>query len=204
MTPQIIRLILLLISLYFPCTVFADSLTGTLSVDSILYSGPDKQSAVITTLPGNSEVVIEHRQGSWYRVATQSPARTGWVRSYNVQIEPDTNWLTRLKRVITGSDPAETTTMATIGIRGLGPGDIRKARPDYRELKKLDQYRTGIEEGLQYAASVPLSSNEIAWFDEEAVTDASIEGESAGGLGETLDSAVEGLKGLFGGSGDGE
>jgi len=209
MTMRTGRIITLVISLCLLYPVFAASGTGTgtgtLSVDTVLYSGPDQQSAVITALPNGSEVSIEQRQGSWYRVVTQSPAHSGWVRSYDVQVNPDVNWLARLKRVIAGNDSAETTRMTTIGIRGLGPGDIRKARPDYRELGKLDEYRMGIEQGLQYAAAIPLMSNEVAWFDAEAVTGTTAAGAdggdkgSGGGLGKSLDNAVKGLKGFFGG-----
>ena len=174
-----LKLILLFIGLFSLGLVTAASQTAKLSVDSQLYSSSSQQSSVVATLKQGTELTIEQRKGGWYQVKDAS-GQTGWVRSYDVQMDAGGNWFSRLKRVIAGGYSTESGGSATIGIRGLGPGDVKKATPNMAELGKLENYKVSLSQGKQYAASVPLTSKHVAYLEPITKT-ASSSSDSSGG-----------------------
>lgn len=187
-------------------SAFADPEKATVTVVSNLYTAANSQSTILNSIKAGTEVTIERRQGAWYRVHSDTFPQSGWLRSFNVQINPNINWFNRFKRVLAGGYSTDSGATATIGIRGLGPGDVKKAAPNYQEVAVLDSYGVNLQQGMQYAATVPLYTNEIAYY----VSDNPLEkagktmGSAAKGLGNTFENAVEGIKGLFGGKKDEE
>ena len=203
------KIVLLIIALLFAQTVAAEQKSGLLTVDSSLYASPDVASSVSGQGKEGATVNILQRQGGWYQIKLAEPDIQGWVKSYDVQVNANINWMSRMKQLISGGYMTQPDTTSTIGVRGLGPGDVKKAAPDKTELKKLDKYRKDIAEGLAYASAIPLNSNEVDWLDEKHQTAGRqknlIEGAADGvgsvvdGIGDSVGGAVKGLKGLFGG-----
>lgn len=193
--------------------IFAQSQSAMIGVPTDLYSKPDKTSAVQTQLAEGTTITIHQRQGNWYQISSEGSSDKGWVRSYFVQKQSSEGWLQRMKRFMRGDNPAHSTAMATIGIRGLGPGDVKKAQPDPAELKKLESFKQDINAGLAYASSAPLKSQEISYLQANHVAESNkgllnkstdTIGDVADGVGKSLGGAVKGLKGLFGGKKDDE
>lgn len=158
-----VKFLILLLSIVGVTHVIAAAQTATMSVDSKLYTSSNMQSAVVANLAQGSKVTIQQRKGAWYEIKDEA-GKTGWVRSYDVQLKSSGNWFSRLKRVIAGSSAQQSNSSATIGIRGLGPGDVKKAKPNLKELEKLDTFKQSLNSGKQYAASVPLKSNQVAYL----------------------------------------
>ncbi len=159
-----VKFLLLLLGIAGVTLAIAAAKTASVSVDSKLYSSANLQSSVVATLKQGSSITIDSRKGGWYQVKTES-GESGWVRSYDVQIKSNTSWFSRLKRVIAGSSSQQSNASATIGIRGLGPGDVKKAQPNPQELAKLDNFKQTLSDGKKYASSVPLRSNNVAYFE---------------------------------------
>ena len=156
-------LFLLLVGLSF--NTMAEAEPGVVTVMSDVYSQPDRNTPAITTIPADAKVTILDRKGTWYRIEQQSPANIqGWIW-FNVQPESNLSWLERFRRVLKGGySTQESTAVATIGIRGLGPGDIRKATPDTNELGKLDRYQSDTSRARRMAGLVGLRSQPVAYL----------------------------------------
>ncbi len=160
---RIVKSIIVVLGLIGISQVIAAAESAKMSVDSKLYASSSIQSSVVANLSQGTDVTIDQRQGGWYQVS-DSTGQQGWVRSYDVQTEANGNWFSRLKRVIAGGYSSESNSTATIGIRGLGPGEVKKAAPNLSELAKLENYKISLSQGKQYAASIPLKSQHIAYL----------------------------------------
>ncbi|MEJ2093996.1 MAG: SH3 domain-containing protein [Gammaproteobacteria bacterium] len=134
-------------------------------MNSDIYIEPDRASTVMGNVPADAKVTILERKGTWYRIKQQSPANIqGWIW-FNVQPESNLSWLERFRRVLKGGySTRESTAVATIGIRGLGPGDIRKATPDTNELNKLDRYQSDTSRARRRAGEAGLRSQPVAYL----------------------------------------
>lgn len=156
-------LFLLLLGLSF--ITMAETEPGVVTVMSDVYSQPDRNTPAITTIPADAKVTILERKGTWYRIEQQSPANIqGWIW-FNVQPESNLSWLERFRRVLKGGySTQESTAVATIGIRGLGPGDIRKATPDTNELGKLDRYQSDTSRARRMAGAAGLHSQPVTYL----------------------------------------
>lgn len=195
---------LLLAALGVTQIVIAASSSAKMSVDSKLYSSSNLQSSVVANLKQGSDLTIVKRQGGWYQVKAAS-GQSGWVRSYDVQIDSGGNWFSRLKRVVAGGYSSQSNASATIGIRGLGPGDVKKAAPNPQEVTKLDSYKLTVNDGKQYAASVPLKANQVSYLGtNKAATSSgnnnsntSNNNQKQNSGGNALDGVGDALKGLF-------
>ena len=143
----------------------AETKRGMVTITSELYSQADKESTVTATVREDTEVTILEQSGIWYRVAPDFPAGSeGWIW-LNVQPQSNLSWLERFRRVLKGGySTQESTAVATIGIRGLGPGDIRKAAPDTNELGKLDRYQSDASRARRMAGLVGLRSQPVAYL----------------------------------------
>ena len=155
--------LLLIMGIFGLCQALIAAETATVSVDTKLYSSNSMQASVVAQLKQGAEVTIDQRKGGWYQIS-QASGKGGWVRSYDVQIASNASWFTRLKNVIAGGYSTQTNSSATIGIRGLGPGDVKKAAPNLGELAKLENHKASLTDGKMYAASVPLKANRVNYF----------------------------------------
>jgi hypothetical protein len=159
------HLCLFLLLAAFGFTAMAEAEPGVVTVNSDIYIEPDRASTVMGNVPADAKVTILERKGTWYRIKQQSPANIqGWIW-FNVQPESNLSWLERFRRVLKGGySTRESTAVATIGIRGLGPGDIRKATPDTNELNKLDRYQSDTSRARRMAGAAGLRSQPVAYL----------------------------------------
>jgi hypothetical protein len=159
------HLCLFLLLAAFGFTAMAEAEPGVVTVSSDIYIEPDRASTVTGNVPADAKVTILERKGTWYRIKQQSPTNVqGWIW-FNVQPESNLSWLERFRRVLKGGySTRESTAVATIGIRGLGPGDIRKATPDPNELNKLDRYQSDASRARRMAGAAGLRSQPVAYL----------------------------------------
>ena len=159
------HLCLFLLLAAFSFTAMAEIEPGVVTVSSDIHIEPDRASTITGNVPADAKVSILERKGTWYRIKQQSPANVqGWIW-FNVQPESNLSWLERFRRVLKGGySTRESTAVATIGIRGLGPGDIRKATPDTNELNKLDRYRSDTSRARRMAGAAGLRSQPVAYL----------------------------------------
>ena len=170
------NLALLLVCLCQVSTGAAD--TATVISDTPLYQRPSIESSILGSVKAGSQVETLARHGGWKQI---SRARTnGWVRSYQLRpgiISVDNNdtsgsggffsSLASLSRKASGlfsSDKRDYSfqSTATIGVRGLSEQQIKNARPDYAQLKKLQSFRSNKNTTRAFASNGKLKPIKLA------------------------------------------
>lgn len=149
-------------------------------------------STLYTLKPG-ANVSISQRSGGWQKVefnqqGSQSKTK-GWVRTYQVRenskgkkqaivqsdgeqgaIVSGFSYLSNKVSGLFGSrevTPEErSNVVATIGIRGLNETDLKEAKANPEELKKLDQFTSNKEKSAAFAKQVKLVSHKIEMLEE--------------------------------------
>lgn len=152
--------------------------TATIVTDSSLYQRPSMQAGVIRYLEAGTAVDINSRLGSWKKISINDDL-SGWVRSYQVRTGDFTtikqeqgsggfiSGLASLSRKVSGlfsnnnkKDYSFQPT-ATIGIRGLSEEQIKNAKADLNELKKMESFRSNKKNTRKYARKGNLKAIKI-------------------------------------------
>lgn len=102
----------------------------------------------VAPLPEGASLKVLERAGGWTRV--EAAGQQGWVRVFHLrfpvtaQAAPSSSGglLGGLTAALGGGrDSARGATLATTGIRGLSPEDLKNASPDAAALARLQSYR---------------------------------------------------------------
>jgi hypothetical protein len=101
----------------------------------------------VAPLPEGASLKVLERAGGWTRVDAEG--RQGWVRVFHLRFPVTTQAATESGGVLGnvtsalgfGRERTRSATVATTGIRGLTPEDLRNASPDTAALAKLQSYR---------------------------------------------------------------
>ena len=95
-----------------------------------------------------TEVKVVQRAGGWARV--EGGGMNGWVRVFHLRFPATTqaasssgfgSFFSSAAGAIGGRERTKTTTIATTGIRGLSPEDLKNANPDPAALRQMQSYR---------------------------------------------------------------
>jgi uncharacterized protein YgiM (DUF1202 family) len=101
----------------------------------------------LATLPENTAVKVISRGGSgWTQV--EASGQKGWVKAFHVRFATTIdksassggNPFSSLTSALSGRQ-SEKATIATTGVRGLSPEDLKNASPDGAALAKAQSYR---------------------------------------------------------------
>jgi SH3 domain-containing protein len=132
----------------------------------------------VATLPENTAVKVLARAGGWTRV--DAGGQNGWVRVFHLRFPTTVDssskassgggggFLSGVTSMLGGGrQTSQPTTIATTGIRGLSPEDMKNASPDAAALAKAQSYRADkpaaerfAREGKLTAVSVDYSQGE--------------------------------------------
>ena len=168
---QNLRLFRFVRALFSALTVWAISSAvnaepATIISDTSLYQRPSYQAPVVAPLANGSQVELVARQGGWKQVKTESSS--GWVRAYQVRsgvVNTDQqetssggffSGLAALSRKASGlfsSDRKDYSFQrtATIGVRGLSEEELKNARPDFDQVKRMETYRSKSKPAKKFA-----------------------------------------------------
>ena len=126
---------------------------------------------VLASLPENTELKVLARAGGWTRV--QASGRTGWVRVFHLRFPAtaDTSAGTGAQGLASGitsalgfgRDRSRTATIATTGIRGLSPEDLKAASPDEQALRRLQSFRADQAAAERFAREGRLQAVDVAY-----------------------------------------
>ena len=161
------------------CISSASAETATIVTDSSLYQRPSIQANVIQQLVAGTPANIDSRQGGWKQVSIDG-GLSGWVRSYQVRAgsfistekEQESGGffsaLASLSRKASGLFSSSKKkgysfqNTATIGVRGLSEEQIKNAKADLKQLKKMESYRTSKRKSQKYARQGHLSAIKVS------------------------------------------
>ena len=123
------------------------------------------EARTVATLPENTAVKVIGRGGAWTNVDANGQA--GWVRAFHlrfpVTIEKSSssgNPLSGISSMFGGSKPQQAT-IATTGIRGLSPEDLKNAAPDSAALAKAQSYRADKPTAERFAREGKLADVKV-------------------------------------------
>lgn len=134
---------------------------GTARKTSSLMKAPYRDAKTIGVLSTGAKVDILQTQGGWYRV--NSGKLNGWVRMLSIRRGEarkgggGTNDLVALATGRAGTGHVVSTT----GIRGLDEEELKLARFDEAELRKLDAYVASRTEAQDFARQGKLKARAV-------------------------------------------
>lgn len=124
-------------------------------------------AATVAQLPENTPVKVLARGGGWTQV--DAGGKTGWVRVFHLRF-PSTveagsgggSGLASLGSAFGfGGSSNRKANLATTGIRGLSPEDLKNASPNPAELQKLHSYRVDKSSAERFAREAKLAAVRI-------------------------------------------
>lgn len=142
-----IRRLLLAVAVWACAAAFAQDAAFTNRATELKdRAAPDART--LSTLAENTEVRVLARAGGWTRV--ESGGQSGWVRVFHLRFPASADtatptssggFLSGLSSMIGGRPRTQQATIATTGIRGLSPEDLKNASPDPQQLRRMQSYR---------------------------------------------------------------
>ena len=129
------------------------------------------EARALATLPENTAVKVLARSGGWTRV--EAGGQSGWVNVFHLRF-PTTvesksgggNPFSSVTSFLGGGRQTEkSTTIATTGIRGLSPEDLKNANPNPAALAKMQTYRADKPAAERYARDAKLAAVSVDYVE---------------------------------------
>lgn len=143
----------------------AGSLGATLK-ETPLKDKPFADAATLANLPARAAVDVLGRQGGWLRVTASG--KQGWVRMLNVRTGPP-GQASAGKEVqgvaaVASGRAGKGNIVATSGIRGLSEEELKTAKPNPGEFRKLDGFAVSEEKAREYAGRSGLVARSVPYL----------------------------------------
>ena len=119
----------------------------------------------LASLPGDTSVKVISRGGGWTKV--EANGQQGWVNVFHlrfpatVEKSSSSNPLSSLTGLFGGGRDQQKTTIATTGIRGLSPEDLKNASPDPAALARAQGYRADKSTAERFAKEGKLATASV-------------------------------------------
>ena len=122
------------------------------------------ESKTVAPLPENTAVKVIARQGGWTRV--EASGQQGWVRVFHLRFPATVQsgestgggTLAGLGASLGFGRSQQRTSLATTGIRGLSPEDLKNASPNPEALAKAHSYRADAAAAERFAREGKLTA----------------------------------------------
>ena len=121
----------------------------------------------VASLPDSTPVKVLARAGGWTRV--EAGGKQGYVRVFHlrfpaaVETSSSGSGLSSLSSFIGGNRRPTQATIATTGIRGLSPEDLKNASPDAAALAKAKTYRADKAAAERFAREGKLAAVNVEY-----------------------------------------
>jgi Bacterial SH3 domain len=155
--------IALLIALSAPLLAISAESGIAIKADT-LRAEPFADAKTVGNLSKNDALDILSKKGAWLQV--KSKKNTGWVRILSVKRGVTSGSGGQLKGAIDVATGRAGTgkVVSTTGIRGLSAEELKAAKFNEVEIKKLESYTLSAEEGQKFAAAGGLSPSKLAYL----------------------------------------
>ena len=137
--------------------------TGTVLKADSLRAEPFADAKTVTSLNKNDAVEILDKKGAWLQI--QKGKNKGWVRLLSVKRggASNSNQLGGAVDVATGR-AGTGKVVSTTGIRGLSAEELKAAKFNEAEMKKMESYAATIDEGNKFGNAGGLSQTKLAYL----------------------------------------
>lgn len=147
-------------TLLSPLAMAAD--TGTVLKTDQLRATAFSDGKVVGTVNKNDSVTILNKQGAWLQIKAGS--QTGWVRLLTVRRNGSGGSdVAGMVGVATGRSGTGKV-VSTTGIRGLSADDLKTAKFNEAETKKMESFAVSASEAQSFASGAGLRSQQYPYF----------------------------------------
>ena len=161
---KIYKLLPLLIVLLLPGISRAAE-SGTALKADIIRKEPYSDAQKAGNLTRGERLEIISKKGAWLQVKT--PKNSGWVRLLSVKRGSGKSANEAAGLLAVASGRAGTgQVVATTGVRGLNEEELKSAKYNAGEIKKLESYTQTAKQGQQFAQSGGLKAVHFAYLPE--------------------------------------
>jgi len=152
----------LLLALLMPAMSIAAELGTALKADTLRVE-PFSDAKTKGTIAKNETVEIISKKGAWLQIKTQK--NTGWVRIFSVKrgSASNTNQAKGVYDVASGR-ASTGKVISTTGIRGLSAEELKAAKFNEEEMKKLENFAVSAEDSQKFAKAGGLKTVQFAYL----------------------------------------
>jgi hypothetical protein len=126
-----------------------------------LRAEPFADAKTVGSINKNDSVEILTKKGAWLKV--KSKKSTGWVRLLSVKRGGASTSGSGLSDIASGRTGTGKV-VSTTGIRGLSAEELKAAKFNEDEMKKMESYQTSASDAKNYAAAGGLSANKMSYL----------------------------------------
>ena len=141
--------------------------TAQLARDSQLLAQPLTNAAVVTSAKAGATLTVESRDGAWAKVKT-GDGKSGYVRLFNLPTASGAQGDSGVGQLVSVFRTGASGTSVSTGVKGLSGEDLTDAKPDRKEVKKLDDFKVGEKDARLSATAQGLKEQDVAWLPEPA------------------------------------
>ncbi len=150
----------ILVALASPILALAGE-SGTAIKADVLRAEPFADAKTAGILNKNDAVNILGKKGAWLQVKSKSAS--GWVRILSVKRGGASGSSSSIADIASGR--AGTGKVAsTTGIRGLSAEDLKAAKFNEDEMKKMESHAVSASDAQKFASAGGLTSTQLAYF----------------------------------------
>jgi len=143
----------LLVLVLFAAPAFAQE-TGYAVRETEIKKEPFTDAQTVGTLAEKAQVKVLDRQNGWMRI--ESGTLSGWVRMLSIRMNSgQSSFASGLKSLFTVARTGSSGQTVTTGVRGLDKEDIKNAKPNPDEVKKLAGFAASRGDAEKFAAGNP-------------------------------------------------
>ena len=144
----------------FPLLALAGDAGTAIKMDS-LRAEPFADAKTVGSLNKNDSVEILTKKGAWLRV--KSKKTTGWVRLLSVKRGGASSSGSAISDVASGRTGTGKV-VSTTGIRGLSAEELKAAKFNEEEMKKMESYQTSAGDAQSYASAGGLKATKMPYL----------------------------------------
>ncbi|MCP4471697.1 MAG: hypothetical protein GY815_13615 [Gammaproteobacteria bacterium] len=176
------KIILCMLVLFISLGAFAQANPeGVMVRQATVYADASSASQAVGNLRAGVRVSVFDRKGGWKEIYSKQKAITGWVRVYQVregnyttqantpEQEDSRGFLAGLASFsrkasgfFTQDNSATSSSTATIGVRGLSEDEIKSAKADFRELKKMKKFASNRQRMSKFRTRGSLKASKVS------------------------------------------
>ncbi len=150
----------LLIALGINFHAFAGEAGTALKAD-VLRAEPFADAKTVGNINKNDTLDIIAKKGAWLQVKNKT--KTGWVRILSVKRGGTSSSGSSIADISSGRTGTGKV-VSTTGIRGLSAEELKAAKFNEDEMKKMESYTLTAADGQKFATSGGLTSSKIGYL----------------------------------------
>ena len=136
--------------------------TGTAIKMDTLRAEPFADAKTVGSLNKNDAVEIITKKGAWLRV--KSKKNTGWVRLLSIKRGAASSSSGSAFKDVASGRIGTGKVVSSTGIRGLSEEELKAAKFNEEEMKKMESYQTSSSTAKSFASAGGLSATKMSYL----------------------------------------